>query len=96
MSSHTDNQKNNFSKAKTKFCLSLHYNDDESYLCVSKTEICKFKANDNISWYNCCLGSKSKDFTKDEQREISLNGTVYDFSIDHSSIKKKTCLIFTK
>ena len=85
----------NFSKAKTKFCLSLHYNGDESYLHVNKTEICKFKANDNKSWHNFCLGSISKKFTKDEQREISLNGTIYDFSVDHSSIKKKTFLIFT-
>ena len=29
----------NFSKANTKVCLSLHYNDDESYLYVNKTEI---------------------------------------------------------
>ena len=66
-------------KAKIKFCSNLHYNGDESYLYVNKTEICKFKANDNVSWYNFCLGSISKDFTKYEQSEISLNGTVYDF-----------------
>ena len=54
----------NFSKAKKRFCLSLQYNDDESYLHVNKTEICKLKANKvrwsnytNISWYNFCLGS---------------------------------------
>ena len=41
-----------FGKAKGTFCLSLHYNSDESYLHVNKIEICKFKANDNISWYN--------------------------------------------
>ena len=52
------------SKAKTKFC--LHYSADKSYLYVNKTEICKLKANDNISWYNFCLGSISKDFAKDE------------------------------
>ena len=54
----------NFSTANTKFCLNLHYNGDESYLYVNKTEIFKFKAGDNISWYNFCLGSVSKDFTK--------------------------------
>ena len=41
-----------FSKSNTKLCLSLNYNDDESYLYVNKTEICKFKTTDNISWYN--------------------------------------------
>ena len=35
------------------------------------------------------LGSVSKDFTKDELSKISLNGTIYDFSIDHSSIGKQ-------
>ena len=56
---------------------------------VNKTEIFKFKANDNICCYNFSLESISKGFTKDEQSEISLNGTVFDFSVDHSSIKKE-------
>ena len=59
---------------------------------VNKTEIYKFKAKDNIGWHNFCLGSISKDFTKDEQCKISLNGTLYDFSVDHSSIKKENIL----
>ena len=29
----------NYSKAKTKFWLSLHYNSNESYLYVNKTKI---------------------------------------------------------
>ena len=36
----------NFSKARTKFCLSLHYNHDNSYLFVNRKEIYKFKADD--------------------------------------------------
>ena len=59
-------------EANTKFYLSLYYNSNESYLYVNKTNIFKFKAKDNISWYNFCLARISKDFTKDEQREISL------------------------
>ena len=39
----------NFSKANTKFCLTLHFNGDESYLHVKKTEMYKFKAKDNIA-----------------------------------------------
>ena len=31
-------------------------------------------------------------FTKEEQSEISLNGTVYDFSVGHNSIKKEDIL----
>ena len=33
-----------FTKSKTRFCLSLYYNDNNSYLFVNGTEICKFKA----------------------------------------------------
>ena len=43
-------------------------------------------------WYNFCLGSASKDFTNNEQSLISLNGTVYNFSVNHSSIKKEDIL----
>ena len=38
------------------------------------------------------MGSVSKDFAKDEQSRISLNGNVYDFSVVHSSIKKEEIL----
>ena len=55
---------------------------------IKKTNIWKFKANNSISWYDFCLGGKLKGFTKDEQSETSFNGTIYDFSVDHSSIKK--------
>ena len=48
--------------------------------------IYKFKTKENISWFNNCLASISQDFAKDEQSEISLNCTVYNFSVDHSSI----------
>ena len=39
-----------------------------------------------------CLGSLSKDFTKNEQSEISLNCTLYNFSVDHSSVEKEDIL----
>ena len=37
----------NFIKTNTKFCLSLHYNLENSYLFVNGTEIHKFKAKDS-------------------------------------------------
>ena len=41
----------NFSKANTKFCLSLHYNADNGYLFVNGKEIFKFKAeNRNVNF----------------------------------------------
>ena len=39
----------NFTKAKTKFCLSLHYNHDDSYLFVNGKEICKAD-NKNVNF----------------------------------------------
>ena len=56
---------------------------------MNKTDIYKFKACDNISWYQFCLVSVLKFFAKDEIREILLNGVVYVFSADHSAIKKE-------
>ena len=65
----------NFSNAKAKYCFSLHYNGVNSYTYINKTEIYKFKVDDEIYWYEFCLGYVSKKFTKDEQSEISLNDT---------------------
>ena len=64
----------NFTKSKARFCLSLHYNGDNSYLFVSGTEICKFKAK--------------KYEIKDVQTEIGLGSISRDFSIDKSRIEK--------
>ena len=47
-----------------------------SCIFINKTEIYKFEVHDSICWYGFCLGTVSKDFTKNDQSEISLNGTV--------------------
>ena len=78
-----------FTKENTKLFLSLHDNGDESYLYENKTEICKLEAPYNIPWYKFCLGRVWKDFTKDKMSENSLDGIVYDFSVDHNAIKKE-------
>ena len=47
------------------FCLSLHYNEANSYLFVHGTEIAKFKAKvSEIVVTTLCLGNISKDWTK--------------------------------
>ena len=48
----------NFTKTKTKFCLSLHYNGDSRYLLDNREKIYKFKAdNKNVdSLTQFCLG----------------------------------------
>ena len=50
----------NFTENNKKFCLSLHYNGDNSYLFVNGTEIHKFEANDSEIVTNpLCPGSIS-------------------------------------
>ena len=72
----------------------MHYNADNSYLFVNDKEIFNFKAdNENV---NCptqfCLGSISNGFSAAETREVSLNGNVYDFSVNYFSIEKSDIL----
>ena len=80
----------NFSKANTKFCLSLHFNADNSYLFVNGNEIFQLKADNKTVNFptQFCLGSISNGFSNTESREVSLNGNVYDFSLNYNSIDK--------
>ena len=74
----------NFTKENTKFSLSLHYNGLNSYLFVSGKEIRKFTAKDSeINPYELCLGNISKDWSIDTMKKTSLEGYVYDFSVDY-------------
>ena len=54
------------------FCLSLHYNGDNSYLLVNGKEIINFKAKDSETVsYLLCLGNISKEF---DQRYMEMTG----------------------
>ena len=71
----------NFSQAKTKFRLILHYNAENSCLFVNIKEIFKlknFKADSkNVNFLTqFCLGSISNGFSATEFRELSLNVNV--------------------
>ena len=77
----------NFTENNKKFCLSLHYNGDNSYLFVNGTEIHKFKAEDpEIVPYPLCLGNISKDFSVDNMKKTGLNGYIYEFSVSYKYI----------
>ena len=77
----------NLIKVNTKFCLSLHYNGDNSYLFVNGAEIIKFKAKDSmIVPNNLCLGNVSKDFSASTMKKIRFNGYIYDFGTDYNAI----------
>ena len=77
----------NFTKEKTKFCFSLHYNEVNSYLFVNGTKIITFKAKDSeINPYELCLGNISKDWSVDNMKKASLKGYVFNFSVDYDAI----------
>ena len=82
----------NFRKAKTKFCLSFHYNDENCYLFVNGKEINKSKAsNKNVNFPSqYCLGSISNKFESEEVKseDVSFIGNLYDFSVDYDVIDK--------
>ena len=87
----------NFTKEKTKFCLSLHYNGADSYLFLNGTEITKFKAEDSeITPYPLCLGNISKEWSVHNMKKTGLKGCVYDFSIDYDASEVSDILYIHK
>ena len=75
----------NFTEKNKKFCLSLHYNKENSYLFG--TEIHKFKSKDSeIFAYWLCLGNILKDLLVDDMKKTGLKGYVYGFSADYNFI----------
>ena len=76
-----------FTAANKTFCLSLHYNGDNSYLFVDGKEIINFKAEDSeIVPYPLCQENISKDFDSSNAARTGLTGYVYDFSVDYWAI----------
>ena len=64
----------NFSKPKTKFCLSSNYNADNNCLFVNGKEIYKFKAsnrNNNLP-SRFCLGGIPNNFDYVDTEEVSF------------------------
>ena len=77
----------NFTENNKKFCLSLHYNEANSYLFVNGTEIIRFKAKySEMVAYPLCLGNISKGFSVGNIKKTGLNGYFYDFSVDYNAI----------
>ena len=73
----------NFSKANTKFCSSLHYNTDNSYLSVNGTEIFKLKLTIKMLTFQLSFFSEIyldlvltsiTGFSATESWNVSLNG----------------------
>ena len=76
----------NFTVTNKKFCLSLHYNVENSYLFVNGTEFYKFKAKvSEILVGSIYLGNLSKDWSVDNMKKTGFTGYVYDFSVDYDA-----------
>ena len=69
----------NFSKAKTKFCLMLHYNADNSYLLFNRKEILNLKRTIELLTFQLGFVCIANGFSNTEPREVSLNENVYEF-----------------
>ena len=84
-----------FSAENKSFCLSLHYNGDDSCLFVNGKEVTKFKAkNYEIKANQLALGSisTSANLSSSDIKDSKLYGHVYDFSVDYSTITNEKIL----
>ena len=73
----------NFTQPNKKFVLSLHYNDDDSYLFVNGKQELKFKAKSNqLIKEKLFKGNLSDQWTTSESEKTGLYGNIYDFIIN--------------
>ena len=76
--------KTSFTEHSKKFVLSLHYNDDDSYLFVNVTQEVKFKSAINYTDRNLlCVGNNSSDWPLTNSTKTGLYVKVYDFAVDY-------------
>ena len=70
------------------------YSSVNSYLFINGKEIYKFTADNETVKFptQFCLGSISNEFGAAEFTEVSLQGNVYDFSMDYIAIDKSDIL----
>ena len=77
----------NFTVDNKIFCLSLHYNGDNSYLFVNGKQVINFKGkNSELIKYPTCLRGLSKDYDTNSRKDTGLYENVYDFSVDYNAI----------
>ena len=74
-----------FTAKNKKFVLSLHYNDDDSYLFINGKQELTFKAKDDqIVKEILCLGNISHDWTTANAQKAGLWHEIYDFAVDYT------------
>ena len=84
-----------FSATGRRFCLSLHYNRENSYLFVAGRKMIKFKTKDSEIVANpLCLGNISNDFSESSMKKTGLYDSIYKFNMDHKAIAVNDILIY--
>ena len=77
----------NFTDFGKKFVLSLHYNDDNSYLFVNGRQELNFKAKtDQLVKEKLCIGNLSDQWTTSESEKTGVYRKIYDFVVDYEQI----------
>ena len=76
----------NFTVVNKTFCLSLHYDGDDSYLFVNGKEVIRFKTKNQCVSGKLSLGNISADFNKADRKSTGLYGYIYDFSVYYLAI----------
>ena len=79
----------NFTQPNKKFVLSLHYNNNDSYLFINGKQELKFKAKPNpiLIEKRLCIGNLSAQWTTSESEKTGLYGNIYDFIGDYKGVK---------
>ena len=84
----------NFTDTGKKFVLSLHYNDNNSYLYVNGNQELKSKAKtDQLVKEKLCLGNLSDQWTTSESEKTGLYGKIFDFVVDYEQIAGTTKIL---
>ena len=78
-----------FTQPNKRFMLSLHYDDNDSYLFINGKQELKFKAKSNpvLIEKRLCIGNLSAQWTTSESEKTGLYGNIYDFIVDYKRIK---------
>ena len=67
--------------------MSLHYNDDNSYLFVNRSQELKFQSSVNYLDRNLlCVGNISSDWSLTNSTKTALYGNVYEFAVGYVGI----------
>ena len=77
----------NFTDFGKRLMLSLHYNDDDSYLFINDRQELKFKdKTDQLVKEKLCIGNLSDQWTTRESEKTGLYGKIYHFVVDYEKI----------